>query len=255
MPELSWMKDKKVEEIEDKIDEREVVRLDKWGKNWENTPIQRVSSGISGLDSLMENGFPKGSNIIVSGLQGTGKSTFAMQFIAEGCKKGEKCLYITIEQSPPSIIKQALQYQWPYPDWEKQGILQFAYLNFKKPMSTKIFEYIIRTVEQDHWDRMVMDSISALMNAQFSVAYNKILELFEKTAEHGVTTVCVAQKDDKNRANEFIEYLGDGVLLFEKNILGQTPSRTITIDKLRWTKIIELPNDAEFTINGLAVKG
>jgi|GEM_PF-2954972 KaiC/GvpD/RAD55 family RecA-like ATPase len=119
-----------------------------------------------------------------------------MQFIAEGCKKGERCLYITIEQSPPSIIKQALQYHWPFPEWEERSILQFAYLNFKKPMSTKTFEYIIRTVEQGHWDRIVLDSISALMNAQFPIAYNHILELFEKTTEHGATTVCVAQKDE-----------------------------------------------------------
>ncbi|MEM0467011.1 MAG: ATPase domain-containing protein [Candidatus Thermoplasmatota archaeon] len=253
MPELSWARDKKVEEIEDEVDERDLVRLDKWGKYVENQPIIRVPSGVPGLDPLMENGFPKGSNIIAIGAKGTGKSTFAMQFIAEGCKKGEKCLYITIEQSPPAIIRQALQYHLPYPEWEKQGNLQFAYLNFKKPMSKKTFDYIIQTVEQGHWDRIVLDSISALMNAQFPIAYNLILELFEQTAKHGVTTVCVAQKDDTKRANEFIEYVGDGVILFERKILGNKSSRTATLEKLRWTKIDDAPHGAEFTENGLRI--
>ena len=253
MPELEWMRDKKVEEIGDEVAEKEIVRLDKWGKYVENKPIMRVSSGIPGLDSLMESGFPKGSNIIAIGLKGTGKSTFAMQFIAEGCKKGERCLYITVEQSPPSIIKQALQYHWPFQEWEQKGNLQFAYLNFKKPMSSKMFEYIIRTVEQGHWDRIVLDSISALLNAAFPIAYSNILELFEKTAEHGVTTVCVAQKDDANRANEFIEYVGDGVLLFERNILGDKSNRTVALEKLRLTKINDVPHDIEFTENGIGI--
>lgn len=253
MLELNWAKDKRVEEIEDEVDEREIVRLDKWGKNVENTPISRVSSGIPGLDSLMENGFPKGSNIIATGLKGTGKSTFALQFIAEGCKKGERCLYITIEQPPDALIKQALQYNLSYPEWEDQGTLQFAYLNFKKPMSKKIFEYIIRTVEQNEVDRLVMDSITALMNAQFPIAYNHVLELFEKTAKHGVTTVCVAQKEDTNRTNGFIEYVGDGVLSFERKILGDRSNRTISIEKLRLTNINDVPHSAEFTEHGLSI--
>jgi len=253
MSELKWARDKKVEEIGDEVEEREIVRLDKWGKYVENKPIIRVSSGIPGLDPLMESGFPKGSNIIVTGLKGTGKSTFAMQFIAEGCKNNEKCLYITIEQPPDAIMKQALQYHWPYPDWEKKGNLQFAYLNFKKPMSTKMFNYILQTIEDDPWDRIVMDSITALINSPFPIAYFDVLELFEKTTKKGVTTVCVAQKDDKDRTNEFIEYVGDGVLLFERNILGDKSNRTMALEKLRLTKINDVPHDFEFTENGIGI--
>jgi len=100
---------------------------------------------------------------------------------------------------------------------------------------------------------MVMDSISALMNSPYPIGYSNILELFEKTAKKGVTTVCVAQKDDVNRTNDFIEYVGDGVLLFERKILGQTSNRTIALEKLRWTKINDVPHSTEFTENGLSI--
>lgn len=253
MQDFKWNKEKKVEEIVDELDQRETLRLDKWGKSIEDASITRVSSGLPGFDVFMENGFPKGSNIIVSGSKGTGKSTFAMQFIAQGCNNGERCLYITVEQPPTAIIKQAMQYHWPFAEWENQGTLQFAYLNFKKPMSSKTFEYIIRTVEQNKWDRVVLDSISAFMNAHLPISYSNVLELFEKTAQYGVTTLCVAQKDNTNRSNDFIEYVGDGVVSFERKILGQTSNRTIAIEKLRWTKIDDVPHNVEFTENGLSV--
>jgi len=253
MPELKWARDKKVEEIEDELDEKEAIRLNKWGKILENKSIQRVTSGIPGLDPLMEGGFIKGSNIIVSGLQGTGKTAFAIGFIAEGCKNGEKCLYITAEQSPASIMMQSLQFQMPYPKWEAQGDLQFAYLNFKKPMSTKLLNYIIRTIEQNPWDRMAIDSISALMDAPFA-SFNNILELFEKTAEYDITTVCVARKvAEKDRASEFIEYVGDALINLEAGTIGKTPSRTLQYRKMRLTNVERSPHNYEITKNGFTL--
>jgi len=253
MPELKWIKDKDMEEIREEVGEKEIVRLEKWGKKVEDKPIQRVPSGIPGLDPFMENGFPKGSNIVVSGLQGTGKTAFAIQFIAEGCKKGERCLYMTAEQSPPSIIKQALQFQMPYQKWEEQGNLQFAYLNFKKPLSKHMFDFIIRTIESDPWDRLVMDSLSALFNAPFSISYYDIMEFFEKTTQHGVTTVYITQKDEKDRTNELLGYIGDGLIDFEASAVGETENRTMQIKKLRWTKTNILKHPFEFTENGISL--
>ena len=253
MPELKWARDKKVEEIEDEIDEREIVRLDKWSKKVEDKPIERVSSGVPGLDLFMEGGFPKGFNIIVKGKPGTAKTTFAMHFIAEGCKKNEKCLYMTAEQSPVSIITQALRYHMPYPKWEEQGNLQFAYLNWKKNPSARMFNYVLQTIEDNHYDRFVIDSLSALMDASFPIAYNKILELFEKTTEYGVSTVCIIRENDKGALNEIIHYVGDGLIDLEASPVGETENRTIQIEKIRWTKTNILQHPFEYTENGITL--
>ncbi len=60
--------------------------------------IERVPTGVQGLDDLIEGGFPKNSIVIISGEPGTGKTTFALQFIYEGVKKGEPGVFITFEE-------------------------------------------------------------------------------------------------------------------------------------------------------------
>ena len=53
-------------------------------------PMERVSSGIEGLDPLIGGGFIKGRSYLISGEPGTGKTLFSLQYILNGIKKGEK---------------------------------------------------------------------------------------------------------------------------------------------------------------------
>jgi KaiC/GvpD/RAD55 family RecA-like ATPase len=177
-----------------------------------------------------------------------------MAFIAEGCRNNEKCLYITVEQSPEAIIKQAIQFNWDFSQWQEQGNLKIVHFDFLNPISKKMLEDILETIEKEPYDRIVIDSISAIAHSPLPVSYYDFLKFFEKTSQHGVTAVCITQKDERELTNKLLDYAGDGLILFEKNILGHTPSRTITIDKLRWTKINELPHDFEFTENGIVIQ-
>jgi KaiC/GvpD/RAD55 family RecA-like ATPase len=91
-------------------------------KKEEKRNMERIKTGIRGLDELIQGGFPKGSNIVVTGAPGSGKSIFGMSFIAEGCKNGEKCLYITVEQTPDDIVDQAFQFGWDFNQWENGSV-------------------------------------------------------------------------------------------------------------------------------------
>jgi len=218
-----------------------------------NKEIERVNSGITGLDNFMEGGFPKSSNIILSGPPGTGKSLFGMAFIAEGCRNNEKCLYITVEQSPDAVIKQAIQFNYNFPQWQEQGNLQIVHFDFMRPISKKMVENILQNVENDQYGRVVIDSISAIAHSPLPVSYYDFLELFQKTTQNGITTLCITQKDEKERTNKMLEFIGDGLLSFERKILGETSIRTIEIEKLRWTKINDVPHNFDFTENGIVV--
>lgn len=61
--------------------------------------IQRCSSGCPGLDAVLRGGLPVGHFYLIEGEPGTGKTTLALQFIAEGIKQGEKVLYVTLSES------------------------------------------------------------------------------------------------------------------------------------------------------------
>jgi circadian clock protein KaiC len=68
--------------------------------------IQRVSSGVAGMDEMMDDkGFFRGSSILVSGTAGTGKTSIATTFVDAACKRKEPCLYFAFEESPAQIIR------------------------------------------------------------------------------------------------------------------------------------------------------
>jgi len=69
--------------------------------------VQRVSTGVSGLDSQLTGGFIRGRSYVVLGDAGTGKTTACLQFLLSGLKAGEKGLYITVDERPTEIIESA----------------------------------------------------------------------------------------------------------------------------------------------------
>lgn len=62
--------------------------------------MERVKSGINGMDEMMQGGFAFPSTILVAGSAGTGKTTFALQFLARGVKDGEQCIFFTTLSEP-----------------------------------------------------------------------------------------------------------------------------------------------------------
>jgi len=75
---------------------------------------ERVTSGVKGLDPLIEGGFPKGRSILVTGEPGTGKSIFALQFLAEGVARGEKGIFVTADEGPLDVLEQAASLGWDF---------------------------------------------------------------------------------------------------------------------------------------------
>jgi circadian clock protein KaiC len=65
---------------------------------------ERISSGIPRLDAMLDGrGFYRGSTVLVSGTAGTGKTSFAATFADAACRRGEKCLFFTFEESPAQV--------------------------------------------------------------------------------------------------------------------------------------------------------
>jgi len=67
---------------------------------------ERISTGIGRLDAMFGgSGYFRGSNILISGTAGTGKSTMAAHFVEAACRRGERCLYLAFEESTQQIIR------------------------------------------------------------------------------------------------------------------------------------------------------
>lgn len=74
--------------------------------------VERVSSGIPGLDALIEGGFPAGKTFLITGAPGSGKSVFCLQFLMAGLCYGEKAVYVAVDEKPADVLEQAASLGW-----------------------------------------------------------------------------------------------------------------------------------------------
>jgi circadian clock protein KaiC len=88
--------------------------------------VKRVSSGVPRLDTMLSGkGFFRGSTVLVSGTAGTGKTSMASQFVEAACKRGERVLYFTFEESPAQLIRNMGSIGLHMDRWVKEGLLRF----------------------------------------------------------------------------------------------------------------------------------
>ena len=89
--------------------------------------VKRIKTGIPGLDGLMEGGLVQGSSYLVTGGTGTGKTTFACQFLWQGLQQGDSVVYITLEEDPQDIKEDAILFGWDFAPFEKKGLCKIIY--------------------------------------------------------------------------------------------------------------------------------
>lgn len=73
---------------------------------------EKIKTGIPGLDQMLMGGLIPGRTYIVSGASGTGKTTLAMQFLLEGARRGERVLYVAIDEPPNEVRQNMRSYGW-----------------------------------------------------------------------------------------------------------------------------------------------
>jgi circadian clock protein KaiC len=89
-------------------------------------PTERISSGISRLDTMLDGkGFYRGSSILISGTAGTGKSTIAAHFVEAACQRGERALLFAFEESQDQIIRNMRSVGIELEKFVKKGLLKF----------------------------------------------------------------------------------------------------------------------------------
>ena len=80
--------------------------------SYENEWSERAPTGISGLDYLLRGGVPAHRIHLIEGHPGSGKTTFGLQFLLEGLRRGESCLYITLSETAEELRANAASHRW-----------------------------------------------------------------------------------------------------------------------------------------------
>jgi circadian clock protein KaiC len=122
--------------------------------------VPRLSTGIAGLDDMMGGGIPAGDSLVLAGPTGTGKTTFAIQFVIAGLQLGESAVIAIFEEHPDAYLERARSNGVDLHAAVRSGQLRIIYL---RPLDLSVDETLdeIRTaVENIGATRVVIDSIS-----------------------------------------------------------------------------------------------
>jgi circadian clock protein KaiC len=123
-------------------------------------PGPRLSTGIGGLDEMMGGGIPAGDSLVLAGPTGTGKTTFAMKFVAAGLSVGESAVIAIFEEHPDVYLERAKSVEVDLRKAIAADKLRIIYL---RPLDLSVDETLeeIRTaVREVGAKRVVIDSIS-----------------------------------------------------------------------------------------------
>jgi circadian clock protein KaiC len=119
-----------------------------------------VSTGIEGLDEMMGGGISVGDSVVLAGPAGSGKTTFAMQFVAAGLRADESAVIAVFEEHPEVYLARAKTFGVDFREAIRKGKLRIIYL---RPLDLSVDETLaeIRTsVERLGATRVVIDSIT-----------------------------------------------------------------------------------------------
>ncbi len=210
--------------------------------------MERVSTGINKLDSLLEGGIPKFFAVAVTGEPGTGKTVLSMHFINKGLVEGEPAIYVTTEESRESILTQAKQFNFIFEEKLEEGkliIIDALMKEYQDQWSLRrldIEELLKKIVEAKKLfgyghARLVIDSMSAFwldkpaMARKYSYRVKSFLNKWKftyyMTSQYAVTT---------SEAFGFgIEHVADGIIRLRKRIVGGVLRRYLIIEKMRQT--------------------
>lgn len=107
--------------------------------------IERIPTGIKRLDTMLGGkGFYRGSSILLSGTAGTGKTSVAAAFADAACRRGERSLYFSFEESPSQIMRNMGTVGLDLQQWVKKGLLQFETV---RPFHFGLEMHLARTIK------------------------------------------------------------------------------------------------------------
>lgn len=237
--------------------------------------IERVKTGIPGFDELIEGGFPKGFNILITGGPGTGKTIFGLQYLYNGAMSGENGVYVSLETSVDGIKKQAMQFGWDLGKLEKEGKI----IILRIPMDViklDLFISINDAVKKIGAKRLVFDSLDSLaINIDMfkvPVAYvgskNRltytgksrrritylVMNELSKLKTTNLVIAAASEGQTQITVDGVSEYASDGVILLSVKEIAKVAVRSVKIQKMRNSKQELDDYTLEISPNGLLVK-
>ncbi|MEM1589179.1 MAG: ATPase domain-containing protein [Candidatus Bathyarchaeia archaeon] len=205
-----------------------------------------ITTGVNGLDNVLDGGFPKGSLVVLVGNPGTGKTVFSACFLYIGAANhGEKGIYASFAENKEAFIENMRSFGWDFERLERERLFRFLdMLTVKEQAVSSVLNMIISKVERLGAERLVLDSFSAMAQAFKEPIDARIIVhtvLSKLIRGMGCTTLLIKETYGDYSKNIFgaEEFVADGVIRLSTEELEGLRLRSLEILKLRGVRLKE----------------
>ena len=216
--------------------------------------VERITSGISGLDQYIEGGFEKNSAILIAGGGGSGKTILGTQFLIHGIEKyNETGIYISFEESKKKFYMHMKRFGWDLERYENEG--RFIFITYSPRDMADIVSTGSRSLEKSikevNAKRIVIDSLSAytVLFEKESEQREMLVSLFAMIERWDCTTVVIAEEDQypERHQSNVMGFMADAIILLYTILKNNKDMiRGLQVFKMRGT-------DHEYRILPLAI--
>jgi len=248
---------------------------------------ERVSTGVTGLDEMLRGGLLPGRPYLVSGVSGSGKTTFAIQFLQAGVKKGERALLVSIDEPPAEIRENVKSFGW---DVGKIRILDAhpgakayskrvslvevaaqsavgslrearydagveALKKVSPDISVQSLQLMLkREMREMHYSRLAIDSLTSLKRLadRSEDLRRSMMSLLRFISETHATSLVIAETPSPEDL-EPETFISRGEIRLHKRTISSRIERFLTVEKFRGSAHDTMPRPMVITDKGLSV--
>jgi circadian clock protein KaiC len=228
-----------------------------------STNLARVETGVPGLDLILHGGLPANRLHLIQGSPGTGKTTFALQFLREGLARGEKVLYVTLSETADELRDAGSSHGWDLdqvPMFELSAAEQLVSMDLEQtvfPSSevelTETMKELLEELKEQKPSRVIFDTLSEIrLLAGEALRYRKQILLFKQFLSDWDCTVLFLEDDLE--AGKEIQSMVTGVIELE----NYTPEfgsnrRRMRVIKMRGTNYLSGYHDFAILDQGAVI--
>lgn len=228
-----------------------------------NSLAQKVSSGIRGLDSLIDGGFPEGRVVLIVGGPGTGKTILCGQFLYKGIYDSkENGVFVSLDESKEHFMTEMKLFGWDFTKAENER--KFAFIDatrvsrvsslkeklYKEETKSlrgkqlpidELIERIQAAIASINAKRVVLDTLAAMF-FRFSEPTdrrNAVVDLIEALADMHVTSLVTTELMQFGLERHALEeeFLVHGVIMMQTLFEQGTTTRAMQVEKMRGAKV------------------
>lgn len=212
--------------------------------------VRKKPTGIASFDLIARGGLPERRTTLVSGTAGSGKTVFAMQFLAAGIlTAGEPGVFVTFEESAADIRSNMMSFGWDLEQWEREGKLAFVDASPDPSIDTvesgefdlgALLARVENAMKRVGAKRVAVDSLGAVFTqfANQSLVRGELFRIAWALKAAGVTAILTAERTEEYGPVARFgveEFIADNVMVLRNGLEDENRRRTIEIIKFRGT--------------------